>query len=150
MKQLLNTRKTSPVNVLPGCTSRVQVIDVLMSKPFKDEVPSLSEDHLDKNLDQYVDDTINASQPRVLMTKWVGGACSKVGKMKDSIIRSFKKCGLSVALDGCENDEVSMRVCRNIKCHQPLCKIMNMYWMMKMNLKKKMKIRVTRNEKGNR
>ena len=52
-----------------------------MSKPFKDEVPSLSEDHLDKNLDQYVDDTINASQPRVLMTKWVGGACSKVGKM---------------------------------------------------------------------
>ena len=121
-----------------------------MSKPFKDEVPSLSEDHLDKNLDQYVDDTINASQPRVLMTKWVGGACSKVGKMKDSIIRSFKKCGLSVALDGCENDEVNMRVCRNIKCHQPLCKIMNMYCMMKMNLKKKMKIRVTRNEKGNR
>ena len=27
--------------------------------------------------------------------------------MKDSIIRSFKKCGLSVASDGSENDEVN-------------------------------------------
>ena len=42
------------------------------------------------------------------MTKWVGEAWSKVGKMKDSIIRSFKKCGLSVALDGSENDEVNI------------------------------------------
>ena len=38
------------------------------------------------------------------MTKWVGEAWSKVGKMKDSIIRSFKKCGLSVALDGSDDE----------------------------------------------
>ena len=61
-----------------------------------------------KNLDQYVDGKINASQRRVLMTKWLGEAWSKVGKMKDSIIRSFKKCGLSVALDGSKNDEVNI------------------------------------------
>ena len=66
------------------------------------------EDHLDKNLDQYVDGKINASQRRVLTTKWVGEAWSKVGKMKDPIIRSFKRCGLSVALDGSENDEVNI------------------------------------------
>ena len=30
--------------------------------------------------------------------------------MKDSIIRSFKKCGLSVALDGSENDEVNIEI----------------------------------------
>ena len=35
---------------------------------------------------------------------WVGEAWSKVGKMKDSIIRSFKKCGLSVALDGSDDE----------------------------------------------
>ena len=51
---------------------------------------------------------INASQRRVLITKWVGEAWSKVGKMKDSIIRSFKTCGLSVALDGSQNDEVNI------------------------------------------
>ena len=109
-KELLKKDKTSLVNVTPECTSRVQVVVLLINKPFKDEVRSLFEDHLDKNLDQYVDGKINTSQRRVLMTKWVGKAWSKVGKMKDSIIRSFKKCGLSVALDGSENDEV------NIEC----------------------------------
>ena len=72
----------------------VQVVDVLIKKPFKDEVGSLFEDYLDKNLDQYVDGKINASQRRVLMTKWVVEAWSKAGKMKDSVIGSFKKCGL--------------------------------------------------------
>ena len=80
----------------------------MINKPFKDEVRSLLEDHLDKNLDQYLDGKINASQQRVHMTKWVGEAWSKVGTMKDSIIRSWKKCGLSVALDGSENDEVNI------------------------------------------
>ena len=42
------------------------------------------------------------------MKKWVDEAWSKVGKMKDSIIRSFKKCGLSVSLDGSENNEVNI------------------------------------------
>ena len=108
MKELLKKHKTSLVNVPPACTSRVQVVDVLINKPFKDEVLSLFEDHLDKNLDQHVDGKINASQRRGLMTKWVGEAWCKVGKMKDFIIRSFKKCGLSVALDGSENDEVNI------------------------------------------
>ena len=107
VKELLKKHKTSLVSVPPGCTSRVQVVDVLINKPFIDEVRSLFEDHLDKNLDQYVDGKINASQWRVLMVKWVGEVWSKVGKMKVSIIPSFKKCGLSVALDGSENDEVN-------------------------------------------
>ena len=42
------------------------------------------------------------------MRNWVGKAWSKVGKMKDSIIRSFKKRGLSVALDGSENNVVNI------------------------------------------
>ena len=42
------------------------------------------------------------------MIKWVGKVWSKVGKMKDSIIRSFKKGGISVALDGSENDKVNI------------------------------------------
>ena len=70
---LLKKHKTSLVNVPPGCISRVQVVDLLINKPFKDEVRSLFEDHLDKKLDQYLDCKINASQRRVLTTKWVGG-----------------------------------------------------------------------------
>ena len=85
MKELLKKHKTFLVNVPPGCTSRVQVVYVLINNPFKDEVRSLFEDHLDKNFDQNVD----ASQRRVLMTKWVGEVWSKVGKKKDSIKCSF-------------------------------------------------------------
>ena len=80
----------------------------MINKLFKDEVRSLFEDHLDKNLDQYVNGKINASRRRVLMTTWVSEAWSTVGKMKDSIIRSFKKWGLSMALDRSENDEVNI------------------------------------------
>ena len=50
VKDLLKKPKTSLVNVPRGCASRVQVVDVLIDKPFKDEVHSLFEDHLDKNL----------------------------------------------------------------------------------------------------
>ena len=82
VKGLLKKHKTSLVSVPPDCTSRVQFVDVLINKPFKDEVRSLFEDHLDKNHDQYVNSKINASQQRVLMTKWVGEAWSKNGKMK--------------------------------------------------------------------
>ena len=42
------------------------------------------------------------------MTNWVGEVLSKVRKLKDSIICSFKKFGLSVALDGSENDGVKI------------------------------------------
>ena len=108
MKELLKKHKTFLVNVPLGCTSRVQVVYVLINNPFKDEVRSLFEDHLDKNFDQNVDAKINASQRRVLMTKWVGEVWSKVGKKKDSIIHFSKKCSLSVALDGSENDEVNI------------------------------------------
>ena len=144
VKELLRKHKTSLVNVPSGCTSRVQVVDVFINKPFKDEVRSLFEDHLDKNLGQYVDGKINASQRRVLMIKWVGEAWSKVGKMKNSTIRSFKKCDLSVALDGSENDEVNIEGLPEYQMPSAFVQnVLGMYWMMTMNLKKKMKIRVT-------
>ena len=108
VKKLLKKHKIFQVNVPPGCTSRVQVVEVSINRPFKDEIRSLFEDHLDKKLDQYVDVKINASQRRVLMTKWVGEVWSKVRKMKDCIIHSFKKCGFSVALDGSKNNEVNI------------------------------------------
>ena len=90
---------------------------------------------MDENLDQYVDGKINASQWRVLMTKWVGEVWSKVGKIKDSVISSFKKCRLSVALDGSENNEVNIEGMPSA--------FVNMYWMVTVNRKKKTKIRVT-------
>ena len=59
--------------------------------------------------------------------------------MKDSIIHSFKKDGLSVALDGSENDEVNIEGL--LEYQMPSAFVQdNTYLIMTMNLKKKMKI----------
>ena len=63
-------------------------------------------------------DKFSASQRRILMTNWVGQAWNKISGMKESIKRSFKKCGLSVALDGFENALVSIDGIPNYKMPQ--------------------------------
>ena len=37
---------------------------------------------------------------------WVGKAWTEVGSNRDMVVRSFKKCGISLSLDGSENGEV--------------------------------------------
>ena len=38
VKRLFQSKKTVLVNVPPGCTSRVQPLDVVISKPFKNSI----------------------------------------------------------------------------------------------------------------
>ena len=61
----------------------------------------MSERHLNENLEKYTNGKISVSERRVLMTKWVGDAC--VNTNQDMVHMSFKKCGISLALDGSEN-----------------------------------------------
>ena len=55
-----------------------------------------------------MEDKLPGSQQRILMTNWVGQAWKKIIGMKKSIIRCFKRCGLSVPLDGSDNAQVSI------------------------------------------
>ena len=105
-KALLKKKNSELVNVPPGCTSRVQPVDVSFNKPFKDVVRQLSEKHLDENLQRYSEGKTSASEIGVLVTKWVGKAWTKVGSNRDMVVRSFKKCGISLSLDGSENGEI--------------------------------------------
>ena len=91
---------------LCNLSSGVQVVDVTVNKPFKDEIRRLFDDHLDKHLELYVKGNMSASHRRISMTKWVGQAWKKNIAMKESIIRSFEKPGLPVALDGSENSKL--------------------------------------------
>ena len=100
VKRLLAWCKTNLVNVPGGCTSLVQPIDVSFNEPFKSYIRTMSEKHMDENLDSYTSGKITTSERRILMTKWVGEAWAKTNG--DMVRKSFKKCGLSLALDGSE------------------------------------------------
>ena len=93
-------------NVPPGCTSQVQPRDVSFNNPFKDAVKQQFEKHLEENLQQYTEGKISASERRLLATKWVGKAWVEVGSNRDVVVRSFKKCVISVSLDGSKNGEI--------------------------------------------
>ena len=80
VKRLLVNKKTFLVNVPPGCTSRVQPLDVSVNKPFKNRVREQFEKHLDENLDRYVEGKLTASERRVLTTKWVANAWEKLSE----------------------------------------------------------------------
>ena len=71
VKRLLQKKNTVLVNVPPGCTSRVQPLDVVVNKPFKNLVREQFEKHLDENLNNYVEGKLTASERRILTTKWV-------------------------------------------------------------------------------
>lgn len=91
-----------------GATYLVQPVDVSFNAPFKREVEKQAMDHLQANLESYMKGGINASERRVLFTKWVGSAWDTVSSNTDMIIRSFKKCGISTAIDGSEDNEINV------------------------------------------
>ena len=53
VKRLLQKKNTVLANVPPGCTSRVQALDVVLNKPFKNLVREQLEKHLDENLNEF-------------------------------------------------------------------------------------------------
>ena len=100
---------TSITYVPGGCTSLVQPVDVSFNKPFKSAVERQATQHMQENLDSYVHGQINASARRVLFTKWVGQAWEEVSADKELIVRSFKKCGISVPIDGSEDEQIHIQ-----------------------------------------
>ena len=96
-------------NVPGGCTSLVQPVDVSFNKPFKSAVERQATQHMQENLDSYVHGQINASARRVLFTKWVGQAWEEVSADKELIIRPFKRWGISIPIDGSEDDQIHIR-----------------------------------------
>ena len=103
---LLSNCNTTPVYVPPGCTSLVQPLDVVVNAPFKKKIETCAMQHVQENLEQYLNGKFTASERRVLLTGWIGQAWEEISSNKEMIVRSFKKCGISVAADGSEDSEI--------------------------------------------
>ena len=64
---------------------------------------------MQENLDDYVHGNFSAKQRRILLTAWIGEAWEKTCANRDMIIRGFRKCGISVAVDGSEDNDINIK-----------------------------------------
>jgi len=78
----------------------VQPLDVVFNAPFKGMVDDLATAHMHGNF--------SARDRRVLLTKWVGEAWEKTCTNNDMTVRAFKKCRISEAIDGSEDEEINI------------------------------------------
>ena len=105
----LSSLNTNPVYVPGGTTGLIQPLDVVVNAPFKAFVKQLADQHIHDNLDAYVQGTISTKERRVLFTKWVGEAWEHVCQQKKAFIRSFRKCGISLPIDGSLDSEINIK-----------------------------------------
>ena len=102
-----SSTKTSTVYIP---TSIIQPLDVSINAPFKAIINRLATDHCAQNLQAYVEGTIPASERRVLLSQWVGQLWEELSAKKVMVKRSFKKCRISVPIDGSKDDEIKIQV----------------------------------------
>jgi len=98
-----------PSQSFPGCTSLVQPLDVVFNSHFKQAIDGLATVHLEENIDKYLHGNFTASEWRILPNKWIGQAWNEVAANKDMVIRGFKKCRVSVVIDGPEDNEIHIK-----------------------------------------
>ena len=106
---LQNECKTTLVLVPPGATSKVQPLDVAVNSEFKKAVDRLATEAMTRNPDQFLTGTVTASERRIFFAKWTGQAWQDVSRrLRDTIIRSFVKCGIALPTSGQRDNEINL------------------------------------------
>lgn len=102
VKDLVKTRYNSDMAVIPGgCTCKLQPADVSWNRPFKARLAELYDEWL---FNGPVDNTRygNRRPPsKALLLSWIKDSWATI--TPEVIRKSFKKCGVTVALDGTED-----------------------------------------------
>ena len=95
--------------VLPGAMSKVQPLDVILNAEFKKSVDRLDTEHLSTNPEHFMTGKVTAGDRRVLFTKWVSTAWQETSRrLKDTVIRSFVKCGISLPISCSMDSEINI------------------------------------------
>ena len=84
-------------------------LDVVFIAPFKEAVDTTATAHMEAHVTDYLHENFSTSERRILLTKWIRQAWEEVSAEKDMVIRGFRKCGISVAIDSSEDDEINIK-----------------------------------------
>lgn len=102
VKKEINNSNTDLVVIPGGMTSQLQVLDVMVNKPFKDHLKQLYTNWL-LGGGHALTPTGKLKKPSIaLLGEWILKAWAWISS--DSIVVGFKKCCITNALDGSEDD----------------------------------------------
>ena len=110
VKQAMKELNIIPSFVPAGCTGYVQVLDVAINKPLKHRIEQQANAHYEQNFKEWKAGQYSVSDRRVMLTKWVGQAWTELHKDHGELIRqTFRRVGLSLAVDGSEDREIKVK-----------------------------------------
>ena len=94
----------------------MQVLDVAINKPLKNRISELADIHYDENFEKWNKGSYTVGERRIMLAHWVGQAWRDIHRENASLIRqTFRKLGLSLAIDGSEDNELSIKDIPDVK-----------------------------------
>ena len=105
VKKSLTKLKIESVIVPGGCTKYIQAPDVVWNKPFKGKIQEYYDDWLANGKHEYTNAGNMKPVPRRLIVDWVIKSWQAI--LAETVAKSMKACGLSLAVDGTEDDLIS-------------------------------------------
>ena len=102
IKNIASNANTDLAIIPGGLTSVVQPLDVCLNKPFKDRLREKWNAWMSSGQFTYTKGGNLKKPDYSIICKWVLEAWAEIPK--EMIVKSFKKCGISNAMDGSEDD----------------------------------------------
>lgn len=100
VKESVRMKYNSDLCVIPGgCTSKLQPADVSWKQPFKSHITEMYDEWL---FNEKTKGGNRRAPSKIVMLKWIKQAWDAISP--DIIRKSFKKCGISNAIDGSEDN----------------------------------------------
>ena len=104
------------ISIIPrGYIGYVQVLDISVNKIIKQYLKEYKEAYYDEHIEEQNLGKVTVGDRRVLITHWVGIAWERLHvEHKETIIKTFRQVGLSLAPDGSKDSELKIRDLPNI------------------------------------